>query len=208
MGRCVTWSWWQVICWPWWWQVHAQGAGQGIQLHVRVGCTGVWIWWASALPPIVGFIASPPTSMMKSQAAVVWRGQTRQPNSPGKRQNGCRPHSSTTILCCVWWETAVLRHEGEGSIKGHQIFICHKAPSPLALSPQSRETNHQEDCSWKQQQDREEPAETEETALIIFDLTPGNTDLFIDEHRQKQEQFTHHLIHRLQESLITNTFTW
>lgn len=118
----------------------AQGAG--IQLHVRVGCTGVWIWWA--LPPIVSFIASPPTGMMKSQAAVVWRGQTRQLNSPGKRQNGCRPHSSTTILCCVWWETAVLQHEGEGPIKGHQIFICHKAPSPLALSPQSRATNHQE----------------------------------------------------------------
>lgn len=53
----------------------------------------------------------------------------RQPNSPGKRQNGWRPHSSTTVFYCVWWEKQ-LRHEGEGSIKSHQIFICHTALSP------------------------------------------------------------------------------
>lgn len=202
---------WQVIFWPWWGQVHAQGekarntaACEGwalnLMLHRRA--------WAS--PPavcLVSFKASPPTAMMKSQAAVVRQQPDRQPNSPGRHQNGCRPHGLAAVLCCLWWETTELRHEGRGSIKGHQIFICHTAPSPRLYPHSTAQQTTEKTPPEKQQQHREEPAETEETALIIFDLAPGSTDLFIDEY---QEQFINHLIHPLQAGLFDflQCFAW
>lgn len=63
---------------------------------------------ASAFLPVVCFTACPATAMMKSKAAVVWHGETKQPE--GGSQNGRRPHSSAAT-------------EAKFSIRGHQIFI-------------------------------------------------------------------------------------
>lgn len=164
---------------------------------------GVWVCCivfhhtASESPPVVwlvSFIAKPlPGRYDEITGSCCVARQERQPNSPGKRQNGCRPHRSTTVLCCVWWETNELRRVGEGSIKGHQIFICHTAPSPRLYPHSIVWQTTKKTAPQKQQQHSEGPAETEEAAKYVW-LTPGSP-------ADEREQFTNHLTHRWQASL-------
>lgn len=72
---------------------------------------------------------------------MAWRDVW--PNSPGKRQNGCR----SPYLCTCWENRGAVWQEG--SIKAHQIFICNTALS-LRWSPH-RSTNHREKSRPKQQ---------------------------------------------------------
>lgn len=130
--------------------------GRGIQLHVRVGCSGVWIWYivlehwsfsitTSCLPGKL--YSQPPNRYDEITGSCCVARPDRQPNSPGKRQNGCRPHSSTTVLCSAWWEkqsygmrakaplgaikySSAIRHRALGSIL---TALCNKPPRKRLL---------------------------------------------------------------------------
>lgn len=193
--QCVTQSCYRYGRWSsglgWWWQVHAQGARRGLQLHVCV-CQG-------GLVPVVCFTASSWSNMIISQAAVVW--QTRQIHR-GSPQNG--PRSSTATFCCVRWEkqrrygmrakvplraikySSAIRHQALGSIPTES---CIKPPRILLPKTTTEKSQIQK-------------AEQKKVLSLFFDLTTGNTDLYKDE--QKEEKIYNHLVHRVQQQLFNS----
>lgn len=190
---------WQVICWPWWWQVHAQVAGWDIQPHVRVGCVALWIWCivlykrASASLPVTvccwALRARPPTSMMKSRAAVVWHGQTGNRIHRGSAKmdaDHITPPQSSAV--CGWKQQSYgMRAKAPLRAIKYSSAIRQRAlgsiPTASCNKPPKEKNNN--NFPWKQQQQQQsaDAAETEETALIMFDLTPDNTDSVLVEPR-------------------------
>ena len=113
--------------------------GRGMQLHARLGM-GVGFLVHRVLPWTFNIASSCCLAIFspanRHDEITGSCRVARQPNSPGKRQNGCQPHRSDRgALLRVVGKTK-LWHRGEGSIKGHQIFIRHTAPSPR-LCPRS-----------------------------------------------------------------------
>lgn len=150
MGWCVTWDCPSVIDGRWFADLgndkfmhRSQGTGWGIQLHVRgwvsravnlVHCVLPWSFsiTTSCLP---GKLYSCSCSMMKSRQMLCGtaRQTTKFTREVPKWMPTTQLHHSPLLRVVGKTE---LRHEGEGSIKGHQIFICHTALSPR-LSPHS-----------------------------------------------------------------------
>lgn len=120
---------------------------------------------ASAFLPVVCFTASPATAMMTSKAAVVWHGETKQPNPPEGESPKWSPAAQllrNPLMCAVGQDSATERRRRSPlrAIK-YSSGKRHRARRSIPT-----ECSHdQETCSKKKKNNnKKEPSEVRRTS--------------------------------------------